>query len=280
MKAEDYATEVKPNWCPGCGNFGIFTAIREALSRLDIPPEKIVFTYGIGCHGKQIDFLNINGFDGLHGRPVPVAEGIKLGNHELKVAAFSGDGDAYGEGLSHMLNAARGNHNITYFVHDNQIYGLTTGQASPTTAKGTKTKSTPEGLIDEPINPIAMAITAGATFVARGYAGDIPFTTEIMLAALQHKGFAIVDILQPCVSFNKVNTYDWFRQNTYKLENHNAQDKMAALQKAFETDKLPIGIFYKAEKPTYEEQVTELAPGPLAKQSLAVDRKKLVQEFL
>jgi 2-oxoglutarate/2-oxoacid ferredoxin oxidoreductase subunit beta len=280
MKAEEFATQVKPNWCPGCGNFGIFSALREALARLNIPQEQIMFTYGIGCHGKLIDFMNVNGFDGLHGRPVPVAEGIKLGNHELKVVAMSGDGDAYGEGLSHMLNAARGNHNITYFVHDNQIYGLTTGQASPTTVKGTKTKSTPEGLIDEPINPIAMAITAGATFVARAYAGDIPLTTEIMLAALQHKGFAIVDILQPCVSFNKVNTYDWFRENLYKLENHNAADKMAALQKAFETGKLPIGIFYNIDKPTYEEQVTELAKGPLAKQSLVVDSKKLVQEFL
>jgi 2-oxoglutarate/2-oxoacid ferredoxin oxidoreductase subunit beta len=280
MKAEDFATKVTPNWCPGCGNFGIFSALREALARLNMPAEKISFTYGIGCHGKLIDFMNVNGFDGLHGRPVPVAEGIKLGNHELKVVAMSGDGDAYGEGLSHMLNAARGNHNMTYFVHDNQIYGLTTGQASPTTVKGTKTKSTPEGLIDEPINPIAMAITAGATFVARAYAGDIPFTTEIMLAALQHKGFAIVDIFQPCVSFNKVNTYDWFRQNLYKLENHNAQDKMAALQKAFETGKLPIGIFYNVDKPTYEEQVTELANGPLAKQSLVVDQKKLLQEFL
>ncbi|MFH1181341.1 MAG: thiamine pyrophosphate-dependent enzyme [Candidatus Woesearchaeota archaeon] len=280
MKADDFSTTVTPNWCPGCGNFGLFAALREALARLNLPAEKIVFTYGIGCHGKMIDFMNVNGFDGLHGRPVPVAEGIKLGNHELKVVAMSGDGDAYGEGLSHMLNAARGNHNMTYFVHDNQIYGLTTGQASPTTVKGTKTKSTPEGLIDEPINPIALAISAGATFVARAYAGDIPFTTEIMLAALQHKGFAIVDIFQPCVSFNKVNTYDWFRQNLYKLENHNASDKMAALQKAFETAKLPIGIFYNIDKPTYEEQVTELAAGPLAKQSLVVDRKKLLQEFL
>jgi 2-oxoglutarate ferredoxin oxidoreductase subunit beta len=280
MKPEDFNTKETITWCPGCGNHSILMALKQAFINLNIPPYQVILTYGIGCHGHEVNYLKTNGFEGLHGRPVPVAEGIKLGNHDLTVLAVSGDGDAYGEGLSHMLNAARGNHNITYLVHDNQVYGLTTGQTSPTSAKGTKSKSTPEGAIDEPVNPMALAISAGATFVARTFAGNIQLTTELIMEAIKHRGFALLDILQPCVSFNKVNTFKWYMENTYKLENHNAADKMAAMQKALEKEKLPLGILYKEEKPTYEDQVSELKEGPLVKRNLEVDRNKLMEEFL
>ncbi|MBN2454868.1 2-oxoacid:ferredoxin oxidoreductase subunit beta [Candidatus Woesearchaeota archaeon] len=280
MNPEEFNTKEEVTWCPGCGNHSIFMALKQALVNLNIAPDQVIIAYGIGCHGHEVNYLRTNGFEGLHGRPVPVAEGIKLANNELNVIAVSGDGDAYGEGLSHMINAARGNHNVTYLVHDNRVYGLTTGQTSPTSAKGTKSKSTPEGAIDEPINPMAMAIAAGATFVARTFAGNIQLTTELIMQAIKHNGFALLDILQPCVSFNKVNNFQWYMEHTYKLENHNPADKVAALQKALEMEKLPLGVLYKEEKPSYEEQVSELSEGPLTKKSLEVDKEKIMEEFL
>ena len=280
MRPQDYDLGKTPVWCPECGNYGIWVALKNALSKLNIPENQLVAVYGIGCHGHMTNYIRANVFEGLHGRPIPVAEGIKLANHELNVVAFSGDGDCYGEGLNHLLTAARGNHDIAVIAHNNQLYGLTTGQTSPTSMKGAKTKSTPEGAIDEPINPLALAISAGATFVARGFAGDISFLTELIAQAIRHKGFALVDVMQPCVTFNKVNTYEWFKQHIYKLENHDTADKMAAMQKAFEKEKLPIGVFYKEEKPSYGQQVSELKGLPLVKQSLKVDTKKLMGEFL
>jgi 2-oxoglutarate ferredoxin oxidoreductase subunit beta len=280
MMPEDYNTKQFPNWCPGCGDLSIWASLKSALMKLNLTGDKVLVTYGIGCHGHMVNFLKVNGFEGLHGRPVPVAEGVKLANHKLPVIAVSGDGDAYGEGLTHFLNAARGNHNLTYIVHNNQVYGLTTGQTSPTSMKGFKSKSTPEGVIDEPVNPLTLAISAGATFVSRGFAGDIPFTTELIMQAINHNGFALVDIFQPCVTFNKINTYQWFREHIYKLQDHNTADKIAAMKKAMETEKLPIGIFYKENKPAYEDQVSEIKQLPLIKQSLKVDTKQLMEEFL
>lgn len=282
MKPEDYDSNEKPTWCAGCGDFGIWASVKTALSKLNLGNDEALIFYGIGCHGNTVSFTNINGFKGLHGRPIPAAEGAKMANHRLPIIVIAGDGDTYGEGMNHFLSAARSNHGIAVVVHDNQIYGLTTGQASPTTQKGAKTKTTPEGKIEEPVNPISIAIAAGSTFVARGFAGDPAFTSELIRQAIEHKGFAIVDVLQPCVTFNSLNTFNWFRERIYKLEDekHNASDKMAAMKKALETEKLPIGIFYREEKQSYEEQTPAIKETPLIRQKLEVDVNKLISEFL
>ncbi len=280
MKPEDYDSSEKPTWCAGCGNFGLWLAVKKAMNKLNLGADEALIFYGIGCHGNTVSFTNVNGFKGLHGRPIPAAEGAKMANHKLPVIVIGGDGDTYGEGMNHFLSAARSNHDITVVVHDNQIYGLTTGQASPTTLKGAKTKTTPEGKTEEPVNPITTAIAAGATFVARGFAGDTEFTAELIKKAMEHKGFAAVDVLQPCITFNSLNTFQWFKERLYKLENHNTSDKIAAMKKALETEKLPIGIFYKEEKQSYEEQVSTIKETPLVKQKLEADKEKLLKEFL
>ncbi len=280
MKPEDYDSNEKPTWCAGCGNFGLWLSVKKALNSLNIGNDEITIFYGIGCHGNTASFTNVNGFKALHGRPIPAAEGAKMANHKLPIIVIGGDGDTYGEGMNHFISAARSNHDITVVVHDNQIYGLTTGQASPTTLKGAKTKTTPEGKIDEPVNPMTTAIAAGATFVARGFAGDTEFTAELIKKAVEHKGFAVVDVFQPCVTFNSLNTFQWFKERIYKLENNDTGNKMEAMKKALETEKLPIGVFYKEEKPTYEEQTPAIKETPLIKQKLEADRERLLSEFL
>ncbi len=280
MNPEDYSTGKKPTWCAACGNFGVWLSVKKALSNLNLGGDEALIFYGIGCHGNTVSFTNINGFKGLHGRPIPAAAGAKMANHKLPIIVIAGDGDTYGEGMNHFLSAARSNHDITVIAHDNQVYGLTTGQASPTTLKGAKTKTTPYGKAEEPVNPITTAIAAGATFVARGFAGEPAFTSELIKQAIEHKGFAIVDVLQPCVTFNSLNTFQWFRERVYKLENHNTGDKIEAMKKALETEKLPIGIFYREEKPTYEEKTPAIKETPLVKQKMEVDNEKLLEEFL
>lgn len=253
-----------PDWCPGCGDFGIWGALKNALVRLQTAPDNVLVVYGIGCHGHLSHFLKSYGFEGLHGRALPVAEGVKLANHKLKVIVSTGDGDCLGEGLSHFIHTIRGNHDITCFIHDNQVYGLTTGQTSPTSPKGYKTKTTPEGVIEDPVNPLTIALAAGATFVARGYAGNMPHLTELMIRALEHKGFAVVDILQPCITFNKVNTYEWFQQHTTVLEStYNPNNRVEAFQRAQATGPLPLGVFYQETKPTFNECLPQLADRPL-----------------
>lgn len=255
-----------PTWCPGCGDFSIWIALKKAIVALGLNPEKVVIVYGIGCSGNMANTINVYGFHGLHGRPIPPATGIKLANHGLTVIAISGDGDAYGEGLGHMLHAMRGNHDITYIVHNNQIYGLTTGQTSPTSDHGTHSKTTPDGSIEEPVNPIAVALDAGATYVARGFSGDNPQLTQLLVQAIKHKGFSFVDVFQPCVTFNHVNTYQWFFDRVYKLEDkhHNTGDKLSAWQRAGDVAAgFPTGLFYQEAKPAYHEQVVALKKGPL-----------------
>jgi 2-oxoglutarate ferredoxin oxidoreductase subunit beta len=271
----DYTTKEKPQWCPGCGDFGMVMAIKTALTELGIPPHKTVIASGIGCSGKAPHYVHSYGFETLHGRSVPAASAIKLANHDLTVIAEGGDGDGYGIGMAHFMHVMRRNYDMTYIVHDNQIYGLTTGQASPTTMKGMKSKSTPHGVLETPFNPIATAIASGATFVSRVFAGDMRHMTDVMKTAITHKGFALVDVFQPCVTFNKLNTYQWFQPRVYKLEanGHNTKDRDAALAKAFEAEKtnyekLPIGIFYQEERATYESQLPQLKKGPLVSQPL------------
>ncbi len=251
-----------PTWCPGCGDFGIWSAIKKALSELAIPEEKLVIVYGVGCSGNMADFLRCYGFHALHGRAIPVAEAIKLANHDLTVLVVAGDGDTYGEGMGHFIAAARGNHNITLLVHNNETYGLTTGQASPTTEKGRKTKSTPTGQIELPVNPIALAVSSGATWIGRGFAGNIPLTTELVKKAILHKGFSLLDVFQPCVTFNKVNTHQWYNQRVYQIEGEAHSDRAKAWALSQETEKLPLGVFYEqTPTPSYHEQVSALQGG-------------------
>jgi len=284
VERKDFATPVFPTWCPGCGNFGIWGALKNALVELDWKPEEVLIVYGIGCSGNGADFLKTYGFHGLHGRTLPVATGAKLSNHELKVVAVAGDGDGYGIGVGHFIHAMRRNLDITLIAHNNQVYGLTTGQTSPTSDKGFATKSTPTGVIELPVNPIALALSSGATFISRGFAGDIKYLTNLLVEALSHKGFSLIDIFQPCVTFNNLNTYDWFRDRVYKLEaeNHNPQDKPEAFNKSQEWgDKIPIGLFYKEHRSTYEDELPQIAEKPLVQHDIEnIDISSLLDNFI
>jgi len=278
----DYAG-LKPAWCPGCGNFGILEALNRALIEMEIEPHQVLLVSGIGQAGKLPHYTRGNVFNSLHGRPVPPAIGAKIANSELIVIAVSGDGDAYGEGGNHFLHAARRNHDITYLVHDNQVYGLTKGQASPTSDVGFITKTTPYGATS-PVNPIALAIVSGASFVGRGFAGDIDHLSHLIKKGITHRGFALIDILQPCISFNHKNTFQWYRERVYKLEDerYDPSDKKAALEKALVWGEgIPIGIIYEENLPVYEDQLPALSEGPLVKQKIAPRRvEKLLAEFM
>lgn len=284
VTASAFNTGFLPTWCPGCGDFGIWMSLKEALARLGIGPSDGLIVYGIGCHGNMYDWMKIYGFAGLHGRALPVAQGAKLSNHKLPVITVQGDGDCLGEGGNHFIHAAKRNPDITVLLHDNQVYGLTTGQASPTAKKGFKTKSTPTGSTDEPINPLLLSIAAGASFIARGFAGDAPSLTQLMVEAINHKGFAVVDILQPCVTFDKVHTYAWYRERLYKLETEGYQpnDKLKAIEKAMQWgDKIPIGVIYKEERPTSEDLEPSLEAQTLVTQPLGVaNLVQLLEEFV
>lgn len=283
ITADSYKTGFLPTWCPGCGDFGIWTALKMALAKLGIGPDDALLVYGIGCHGNMYDWMRTYAFEGLHGRALPVAQGAKLANHKLPVICVCGDGDCLGEGGNHFIHAAKRNPNITVLIHDNQVYGLTTGQASPTAEAGFKTKSTPGGVVDEPLNPLTLSLTAGATFVARGFAGDIPGLSELIAQAVSHKGFSVLDMLQPCVTFDKVHTYAWYRTRLYQLatEGYTSGDKLKAIEKAMEWgDRIPLGVFYKEDKPTSEDREPALARSPLLELPLDVpDLSALLSEF-
>jgi 2-oxoglutarate ferredoxin oxidoreductase subunit beta len=282
VATSDYAG-LEPAWCPGCGNFGILQALNRALVEMEIEPHQVLLVSGIGQAGKLPHYTRGNVFNSLHGRPVPPAIGAKIANSELVVIAVSGDGDAYGEGGNHFLHAARRNHDITYLVHNNQIYGLTKGQASPTSDVGFITKTTPDGAAN-PVNPIALAIVSGASFVSRGFAGDTDHLANLIKKGITHRGFALIDILQPCVSFNHKNTYQWYKRRVYKLEEerYDPGDRKAALEKALEWgDRIPIGIIYKADLPVYEDHLPALSDGPLVKKKMDPRLvEKLVAEFM
>ena len=244
-------------WCPGCGNFAILDILKQALAELEIDQRKLVMVSGIGQAAKIPHYLKANLFNGLHGRSLPVATGIKAANPELVVIAESGDGCMYGEGGNHILHAIRRNPDITNIVHNNMVYGLTKGQASPTSSIGFKTPIQIHGVFLEPLNPIALAISLNASFVARAFAGDAKQTKEILKKAIGHSGYALVDILQPCVSYNKLNTYQWFKQNTYYLEDsYDPADRELAFKKAIEDEKLPLGVFYVNPKPAFVETLS------------------------
>jgi 2-oxoglutarate ferredoxin oxidoreductase subunit beta len=270
---KDFDGTERPTWCRGCGNHGILNAIKMALAEHNVAPHEILIVTGIGCGSKLPHYMKVNGFHTLHGRTMAVATGARLANHGLRVMTVHGDGDGYGEGLSHFLNAARRNLNIVDVVQDNRIYGLTKGQYSPTSERGKRTPTSPEGSIDGPVQPLALAITAGATFVSRGYSGELPHLAWLIGEALEYPGYALVDVLQPCVTFNRSTAYDFYKERVYKLEDepgYDPTDRTAAWEKAHEWDgRIPIGIVYRGDPmPTYEEQVPALKAGPLVQQSL------------
>lgn len=264
---KDYQSDFKPTWCPGCGNFAQWRAIRQALVELEIPPEEVVLVSGIGCSSHMPNFLNVYGLQTVHGRGIPVATGIRLANPELTVLVYGGDGDIYGIGGNHFLHSCRRNVDIITIVSNNFVYGLTTGQASATTPIGTVTRTTPRGSIENPINPIAVAIASGATFVARGFSGDMTQLTNIIKAAIDHRGFAFVDVFSPCITFNKKQTFAYFRDKVMKVEDfgHDKEDFHSAMDLANRRilrNKLPTGIFYQIENTTtYEERDFALNQG-------------------
>jgi len=244
-------------WCPGCGNFPILKTLKQVLAELNIKPTQLVLVSGIGQAAKIPHYLKCNFFNGLHGRALPPATAIKAANPSLTVIAESGDGDMYGEGGNHFIHAIRRNPDITNIVHNNMVYGLTKGQASPTSQIGFKTPVQVAGVFLEPFNPLSVAIALDASFVARAFAGDAEQTKEIIKKAIEHKGYALVDILQPCVTFNKVNTYQWFQEHCYYLDDsHDPSNRNEAFRRATEKDKLPLGIFYvNSDKNTFEQNV-------------------------
>jgi 2-oxoglutarate ferredoxin oxidoreductase subunit beta len=271
---EDYKG-LTPAWCPGCGNFAILKTFKDAMLELGIEPHRFTIVSGIGQSGKFPHYVRCNTFNGLHGRTLPVATGIRLANHEMLVITVAGDGDCYGEGGNHLVHSIRRNINVKLFVHDNQIYGLTKGQPSPTSMEGMVTKNQPFGVLSEQLNPMALAVALDCSFVARGFAGDIEQLKLLIKAAIQHKGFSLLDILQPCVTFNKINTYEWYKQRVYRIEpEYNPEDRVEAFRRALEWgERIPTGIIYKNNRPVLEERIPILKNTPLVQQSF--ERSKL-----
>lgn len=282
LSLDDYKGQT-PAWCPGCGNFSILKVFKEALVELGIEPHRLAVVSGIGQAGKFPHYIRCNTFNGLHGRSLPVATGIKLANHEMLVITVGGDGDGYGEGGNHLIHAMRRNIGIKVFVHDNQIYGLTKGQASPTSMEGMITKNQPFGVLSEQFNPMAVAVALDCSFVGRGYSGDPEHLKELMKSAMSHKGFSLVDILQPCVSFNKINTYEWYGKRVYRLgPEHNPEDRASAFARALEWgERIPIGIIYRNNRQTFEERIPVIREKPLVEQVIPFeDLKERMKETL
>ena len=280
---KDFDSPVPPTWCKGCGNYGILNAVKMALAEQDIAPHQIVIFTGIGCGSKLPHYMHVSGFHTIHGRSLAVATGARLANHGLKIMTVHGDGDGYGMGLGHMMHAIRRNIGMVDIVQNNRVYGLTRGQYSPTSDLGMRTPTSPEGAIDRPVPPLALAITVGATFVARGYPAELRHLVWLIGEALQHPGYALVDVLQPCVTWNRPSSYDFYNPRVYKLEetDHDVTDKTAAWELAYQwEERIPIGILYRVEGvPTYEEQVPTLKAGPLVKQPLKKLRPGQVEEL-
>ncbi len=264
-------------WCPGCGNFGILKLVREVLDELALEQRNVVIVSGIGQAAKNPYYVDANMFGGLHGRALPVATAVKAANPALTVVAEGGDGDMYGEGGNHFLHAVRRNVDLVHIVHNNMVYGLTKGQASPTSLRGFRSPVQVGGVVNEPLNPVALALALNAGFVARVNIGGAKLAREVLKAAFLHRGYALVDILQPCVTFNPLNTYAWFKEHSRELgTEHDATDREAALRRALETEPMPLGIFYREERPTFGEQVRR-STAPL--HTLRHDLKRLQERF-
>ncbi|MCC3371790.1 2-oxoacid:ferredoxin oxidoreductase subunit beta [Cohnella sp. REN36] len=284
---KEFRNNVKPNWCPGCGDFSVQAAIQRAAANVGLEPEQLAVVSGIGCSGRISGYINAYGLHGIHGRALPIAQGVKLANRELTVIASGGDGDGFAIGMGHTVHAIRRNLDITYIVMDNQIYGLTKGQTSPRSAEGFKTKSTPEGSIESTLSPLEIALSAGATFVAQSFSSDLKQLTSLIEAGLSHKGFSLINVFSPCVTFNKVNTYDWFKENIVNLDQfpeYDPSNRIAAMTKIMETNGMLTGLIYQDKtRPSYEDLAVGFKPEALAKQDLKLSREsfdKLVKEFV
>ncbi len=285
MSNNNEFTKYETAWCPGCGNFGILEALRQTLENMELKPHKVLLVGGIGQAAKTPQYLNTNGFAGLHGRALPPAVAAKIANSDLKVIVSTGDGDSYGEGGNHFIHNIRRNVDITHLVHDNQIYGLTKGQASPTSDFGHVTDFTPDGVTNIPMNPILTAIAMGAGFVARSFAGDREHLENMMRQAIEHKGYSLVDILQPCVSFNKRNTFAWYKQRVYKLDerkDYDETDLKSAIDKSQEWgDNIPIGVIYREDKKSYLDMTPYLKDKTLIDSPIEKDAiNELMDEFM
>ncbi len=278
LNQKDYKGKVDPDWCPGCGDFGVLSSLQKVCAEMGRMPHEIVTVSGIGCSSNFPGFFNAYGMHTLHGRALAVATGVQMANHELTVICTGGDGDGYGIGGNHFAHTARRNVNLTYLVMNNQIYGLTTGQISPTSCEGMKTKSTPFGSVEMPINPITAAIMNGATYVARGFSGDPKHLQLLMRAAIEHRGFALVDIFSPCVTFNHDNDYAFFKPRVKRLEDegHDSSDWKAACEKAMLWgDVIYTGLFLQARRPTLDELEPVLEEGgPMARRPIGITKEQ------
>jgi len=266
MTPKDFATATPSWWCPGCGDFGVLSALKQALAELGEQPNNVAFVSGIGCRGKIYGYIHSYAFHGVHGRALPVATAVKLANKGLTVIAAGGDGDGYAIGAGHFLHAVRRNPNITYIVMDNQTYGLTKGQSSPTSQTGYVTGTSPQGNPDAPINGLTVALAAGGTFLARGFSAQPKALVDLLKQAIQHEGFSIVEVMSPCVTYNKINTYAWFKENTYTIgsaESYDSGDRRQAFDVLSGDGKIPLGVLYRESRPTLET-LAHLGETPVA----------------
>ncbi|WP_154836698.1 2-oxoacid:ferredoxin oxidoreductase subunit beta [Staphylococcus sp. Marseille-Q1834] len=284
---KDFRNNVKPNWCPGCGDFSVQAAIQKAAANVGLEPEEVAIITGIGCSGRLSGYINSYGVHGIHGRALPLAQGVKMANKDLTVIASGGDGDGYAIGMGHTIHALRRNMNMTYIVMDNQIYGLTKGQTSPSSAVGFVTKSTPKGNIEKNVAPLELALSSGATFVAQGFSSDIKALTKLIEDAINHDGFSFVNVFSPCVTYNKINTYDWFKEhltNLDDIEGYDPTDKQLAMKTVLDHESLVKGIVYQdTETPSYESQIEELEESALSKRDIHIseeDFQKLTAQFV
>ena len=284
---KDFRNAVKPNWCPGCGDFSVQAAIQRAAANVGYEPNELAVISGIGCSGRISGYINSYGFHGIHGRALPIAQGLKMANKDLKVIASGGDGDGFAIGMGHTIHAIRRNLDITYVVMDNQIYGLTKGQTSPRSAKGFITKSTPGGAIEPSLKPLELALTSGATFVAQGFSTDIKELTALIEAGLNHKGFSFINVFSPCVTYNKVNTYDWFKEHLTKLadiEGYDHTNREMAMQTVMQHEGLVTGIIYQdTETKSYQEKISGYAELPLTDIDISLTEDQfsaIVKEFM
>ena len=277
LSPKDFATATPSWWCPGCGDYGVLSALKSALAELGKNPKDVAFVSGIGCSGKITGYLHSYAFHGVHGRALPVATAVKLANKDLTVIAAGGDGDGYAIGAGHFIHAVRRNPNVTYIVMDNQTYGLTKGQSSPTSQTGYVTGTSPHGHPEAPINGLAVALSAGATFLARGFSAHPKQLVDLLKQAIEHKGFSIVEVESPCVTYNKINTYAWFKENVFYVdETHDKTDKVAAFRMLTAEGKMPLGVFYRHDRPTLEDLLTHDAP-PVARQPLNGDLSRFAE---